>query len=74
MAQIAIAWVLSRPGVTSVVFGASKPEHITRNAAAATAEVPASVLERLTAASDPIRAKIGGNCDLWDSASGGRYR
>jgi aryl-alcohol dehydrogenase-like predicted oxidoreductase len=27
-AQYALAWVLSRPGVTSAILGASKPEHI----------------------------------------------
>ncbi|WP_274648899.1 aldo/keto reductase [Paenibacillus humicola] len=29
LAQYALAWVLSRPGITSAILGASKPEHIT---------------------------------------------
>ncbi|MNZ53537.1 General stress protein 69 [compost metagenome] len=28
-AQFALSWVLSRPGITSAILGASKPEHIT---------------------------------------------
>ena len=74
VAQIALAWVLAQPNVTSVVFGASKPEHVARNTAAALAPLPASVLGRLSAASDPVKAKIGANCDVWDSKDGGRFR
>ncbi|ALS29134.1 aldo/keto reductase [Paenibacillus sp. 32O-W] len=33
-AQYALAWVLSRPGITSALLGASKPEHITEAAKA----------------------------------------
>ncbi|KAA0154496.1 hypothetical protein FNF29_02373 [Cafeteria roenbergensis] len=74
VAQIALAWVLAQPNVTSVVFGASKPEHVARNTAAALAPLPASVLGRLSAASDPVKAKIGANCDVWNSKDGGRFR
>lgn len=56
------------------MFGVSKPEHIGRNAVAAIETVDASVLDSLTAASDPVKAKIGANCDMWDSENGGRYR
>jgi len=28
MAQVALAWLLSRPGVTAPVIGASKPHHL----------------------------------------------
>lgn len=56
------------------MFGASKPEHIARNTVAALETVDSAVLDRLTAASDPVKAKIGANCDMWDSKDGGRYR
>ncbi|WP_127580007.1 aldo/keto reductase [Paenibacillus koleovorans] len=32
LAQYSLAWVLSRPGITSAILGASKPEHITEAA------------------------------------------
>ncbi|KRE44950.1 aldo/keto reductase [Paenibacillus sp. Soil522] len=31
-AQYALSWVLSRPGITSAILGASRPEHITEAA------------------------------------------
>ena len=34
MAQIALAWVLQKPGVTAPIIGASKPSHLTDAAAA----------------------------------------
>nr|WP_281393267.1 aldo/keto reductase [Sphingomonas xinjiangensis] len=32
-ADVALAWVASRPGVSSVLMGASQPEQVTENAA-----------------------------------------
>jgi aryl-alcohol dehydrogenase-like predicted oxidoreductase len=34
MAQVALAWVLSRPGVSSLLLGASRPQQVTDNIAA----------------------------------------
>ncbi|TNB86553.1 aldo/keto reductase, partial [Paracoccus marcusii] len=31
MAQAALAWVLSRPGVSTLLIGASRPEQVTAN-------------------------------------------
>ena len=31
MAQAALAWVLSRPGVSTLLMGASRPEQVTAN-------------------------------------------
>jgi aryl-alcohol dehydrogenase-like predicted oxidoreductase len=28
MAEVALAWLLSRPGVTAPIVGATKPEHL----------------------------------------------
>jgi aryl-alcohol dehydrogenase-like predicted oxidoreductase len=33
-AQVALAWVLAKPGVTAPIIGASKPHHLTDAAAA----------------------------------------
>jgi aryl-alcohol dehydrogenase-like predicted oxidoreductase len=40
-AQVALAWVLSRPGVTAAVAGASGPEQVRNNAAAVGLELGA---------------------------------
>jgi aryl-alcohol dehydrogenase-like predicted oxidoreductase len=39
VAQVAIAWVLSQPGVTAALAGSSKPGHMRDNAAAATVDL-----------------------------------
>ena len=45
--QLAIAWVLHQDGVTAALAGSANPEHVRANAAAATVELPESVLRRL---------------------------
>jgi len=35
MAQMALAWVISRPGVSSAIVGATRPEQIAENVKAA---------------------------------------
>ncbi|MFD8015280.1 aldo/keto reductase family protein [Streptomyces sp. NPDC058955] len=47
LAQLSIAWVLSRPGVASVVAGATKPEQIKENASAAGERLDEDVLRRI---------------------------
>ena len=46
-AQLAIAWILRHPEVASVITGATKPEHIDSNAAAAELELGDEVLDRI---------------------------
>lgn len=48
-AALAVAWVLSRPGVTSVLLGARSPDQLEPTLAAATAKVSADLLERVSA-------------------------
>ena len=50
MAQLAIAWVLSNDNVASALVGASRPEQIASNAAAAGVTLEADVLARIDAA------------------------
>jgi aryl-alcohol dehydrogenase-like predicted oxidoreductase len=47
MAQMAIAWVLREPGVSSAIVGASRPEQVEENAAASGIELPPEALERI---------------------------
>lgn len=46
-AQIALAWTLSRPGITSLVVGGLTPQHFNDNIAAVNLVLTASELERL---------------------------
>lgn len=46
-ASLALAWVLAQDGISSVITGATRPEHIQSNVAASELELDASVLARL---------------------------
>jgi aryl-alcohol dehydrogenase-like predicted oxidoreductase len=52
-AQVALAWLLARPGVTSVVVGARTEEQLADNLAAASLELSAEERERLEQVSRP---------------------
>ena len=47
--QLLIAWTLSRPQITSVIVGASRPEQVQSNAEATTIDLPAEVVSQLDA-------------------------
>lgn len=46
-AQLAIAWVLSHDNVASAIIGASRPEQVTENVAAAELDIPRDQLRRI---------------------------
>ncbi len=48
LAQLVLAWTLAQPGVTHVLAGARKQQHIRETAAAANLEIPSADLERIT--------------------------
>ncbi|MBO2451197.1 aldo/keto reductase family protein [Actinomadura barringtoniae] len=47
MAQLAVAWVLQNPGVAGAIIGASRPEQVAENTAAAGVRLPADLLKRI---------------------------
>ena len=47
LAQLAIAWVLRRPEVSSAIIGATRPEQVEENAASSGVSLDASVTERI---------------------------
>lgn len=53
MAQIALAWVMDRPGVTSVILGARTQEQLEDNLGAAGLHLTPAETEQLDVASDP---------------------
>jgi aryl-alcohol dehydrogenase-like predicted oxidoreductase len=69
MADVATAWVIARPVVTSVLTGASRPEQIVQNARAADLRLDDRTIEDLEAATAPVKQKMGPNLDLWQTGS-----
>ncbi len=55
MAQLALAWVLRKPEVTSAIVGASRPEQLDDNAAASGVLLDATTLEAIDEAVNPVR-------------------
>ncbi len=47
MAQLAVAWVLQNPNVASAIIGASRPEQVQENVAAAGVPIPAEAMARI---------------------------
>ncbi len=54
MSQLALAWVLRQPAVTSAIVGATKIAHVEDNAAAADLELDSAVFERIDAILEPV--------------------
>ena len=65
MAQVALAWLLHQPGVTSVLAGASRPDQVASNAAAATLQFDEATLAELDAATATVKDKLGSSLDIW---------
>ncbi len=54
LAQLAVAWVLQNPNVSSAIIGASRPEQVTENAKAADVRLDADALKRIDEVLDGI--------------------
>lgn len=65
MADVSLAWLLARPGVSAVLVGASRPDQVHRNARAAAIELSAADIADLDAATAGVKAKMGPSIDMW---------
>lgn len=58
MPQLALAWVLRTPAVSSAIIGASRPDQVTDNAAASGATLPADVLREIDVVLGPAAQEV----------------
>jgi aryl-alcohol dehydrogenase-like predicted oxidoreductase len=72
MPQVALAWLLHQPGVTSVIAGARRPEQIRETARAAGLALSPEVVQALTEATEPLKQSLGPDPDMWQAES--RFR
>lgn len=72
MAEVALAWLLQKPGIASVLVGIRNPEQARANAQAMQIELTPDTLARLAAATSQVKARLGPNPDMWQTNS--RYR
>jgi len=61
MAQLALAWVLRQPNVSSAIIGASRPEQVSDNVKASGVRLDADVLERIDAIMRPVAQGVAEN-------------
>lgn len=69
MADVALAWLLQRGSVTSVLVGASRPDQVARNAASAQVNLSPEDLDELDAATQAVKLAMGGSLDMWATPS-----
>ncbi len=74
MANVALAWLLRQPAVTTVIAGARSPEQIKANIKAAESVLPDDVVTALNEATEPLKVALGTNADMWESDQNTRIR
>jgi len=60
-AQVALAWVLQKPGITAPIFGATRPAHVDEAVAALDVRLDPDATEILEAAYQPRPPRSGGH-------------
>jgi aryl-alcohol dehydrogenase-like predicted oxidoreductase len=53
VAQVALAWVLSKPGITAPIIGATKPGHLEDAVAALSVQLTAEEIKQMEEAYQP---------------------
>lgn len=66
MADMAIAWLIAQPAVTSAIVGARNSQQAERNAKAGDLELSDDILAELSKATEDLKTAMGANPDLWD--------
>lgn len=74
MAHVALAWLLHKTAVASVVAGARNPQQIASNAVAGRLALSAETMQRLDQATDDLKLKLGSDPDMWGTGADSRYR
>jgi len=67
MADVALAWLLAQEGVGAVLAGGRNAAQARANARAGDLVLPRDVLKRLAAVTDPLKARLGSNADMWQT-------
>lgn len=71
-ATVSLAWLLNRPGVTTLLVGARSPNEVLLNLPAFDYELPHDLEDKLTSATADLKSVLGPNPDMWHSP--GRMR
>ncbi|NLG37565.1 MAG: aldo/keto reductase [Clostridiales bacterium] len=70
--DLSIAWVSSKPGISSVIAGCRSVDQLRQNVRAAETPLAADMVSLLNEASEKILGLLGPNADLWESPANSR--
>ena len=73
MPQLALAWLLRKEHLASVIVGARTPAELEASVAATDLAIPDAILQRASAATAAVRAKLGDNADMWMAGAQSRF-
>ncbi len=74
MVHVALAWLLHKPAVTSVLAGARNRQQVESNVIAGNLSLSAETMRRLDEATAELKAKFGPDPDMWGVGERSRYR
>lgn len=74
MVHVALAWLLHKPAVTSVLAGARTPDHVLSNVKAGNLKLSEQTVQRLDDATETLKQQLGSDPDMWKNPSESRYR
>lgn len=74
MVHVALAWLLHKPAVTSVLAGARNPQQVESNLIAGSLSLSEETMGRLDAATDELKRELGPDPDMWLVGDDSRYR
>lgn len=72
--KVAISWVSSQKGVSSVVVGARNPEQVKNNVKGAQLSLTSDIKERLAEVTRELKRQFGKDPDMWNAPEESRYR
>ena len=70
--RLAIAWLMTKPGVSSVIAGCRNVKQLQDNAVSVETSLSSETVERLDEISEPLRQKMGNNLDIWQLGDNSR--
>jgi aryl-alcohol dehydrogenase-like predicted oxidoreductase len=74
MAALAVAWLLAKPGIVGAIVGSRNAAQLARNLDAVKLELSDDIVQRLDAVSEPLKERLGTNCDMWLGQAESRIR
>jgi len=74
MVHVALAWLLHKRAVSSVLAGARNPAQVESNRIAGELSLSDETMSRLDAATDDLKMKLGPDPDMWGTGADSRYR